>query len=570
MKAESFLNIANSEATRCYSFLSSDGTRFVAWRRYDGTFYTTKEPEEYIDPVFGAIQSGRVDVLLEIIATGRNIKERSQRGWTSLHEAASQGQEECLRVLLTVHPELINRRNLKQRTPLLLAVERDHVACVECLLDWGADPNIGNEARETPLHKACELENAEMVELLLNSGADVNKSCIQGWTALHESVCRNNVEICEILMKAKARINTPNMYGLTPIFVAAQTGNVEALNLLIQHGANVNSQASDGASALFEACKNGHERAVKLLLLNNADCNQQNKAGLLPLHTAAQHGHHEIVSMLIPVTCRTKIQLSGISPLHLAAEYDEDVVLELLIQAGFDVNSQLASERSCKYQDRRTTALYFAVSNGNTEAAAMLLKADANPNLDYFSPILVALRQGSIPMVQLLVENGADVNVQIPNMLGTFPATVAICMNYLPLLKIIMDNGCDATSCFQCTYGNKPHPSPKSPSKNCFGINQEERCLQFCEMISHPTMCHWAGPIIDLLLDYVGHVKLCSKLTEQLDSNKEWAYLKERTRAPQSLKQLCRLKIRRHIAPQRTINNLPLPERLIQYLQHGE
>ncbi|KAL7871640.1 hypothetical protein SRHO_G00066230 [Serrasalmus rhombeus] len=505
MKAEIPLNVSTSEATRSYSFLSSDGTRCVAWRRYDGTFYTTKEPEELIDPVVGAIQSGNVDVLLEMIAAGRSLRERSQQGWISLHEAAAHGQEECLHVLLTVHPELINRRDLKQRTPLFLAVESDQLACVECLLDWGADPNIGNKDRETPLHEACEVENAEMVKLLLNAGADVNKSCIQGWTALHEAVCKNNVEICEILLKAGAKISTPNMYGLTPVFVAAQTGNVEALSLLIQY-----------------------------------------------------------------VTSRAKIQCSGISPLHLAAEHNEDDVLELLLQAGFDVNALLAPECSCMYLDRRTTALYFAVSNGNTEATATLLKAGANPNLDYFRPILVALRQGSVQMVQLLVENGADVNVHIPYMLTSFP--VLLCLNYLPLLKLLMDNGCDALSCFQCKYGNKSHPSLKPNSKDGLGVNREEQCMQFCEMISHPTVSHWAGPIIDLLLNYVGHVKLCSRLTEQLDSNKEWAYIKDRTRAPCSLKHLCRLNIHHHVGPHRQsrINKLPLPRRLILYLHHEE
>ncbi|KAL6486469.1 hypothetical protein MHYP_G00058610 [Metynnis hypsauchen] len=572
MKAEILLNVSTSEATRSYSFLNSDGTRCVAWRRYDGTFYTTKEPEELIDPVVGAIQSGSVGVLLEMIAAGRSLRERSQQGWISLHEAAAHGQEECLHVLLTVHPELINRRDLKQRTPLFLAVESDQLACVECLLDWGADPNIGNKDRETPLYEACEVENAEIVKLLLNAGADVNKSCIQGWTALHEAVCRNNVEICEILLKAGAKISTPNMYGLTPIFVAAQTGNVEALSLLIQYGANVNSQASDGATALFEACKNGHERAVRLLLLNNADANQQTKTGFLPLHTAAQRGHHGIVSLLIPVTSRAKIQCSGISPLHLAAEYNEDDVLELLLQAGFDVNALLAPECSCMYLDRRTTALYFAVSNGNTEAAATLLKAGANPNLDYFRPILVALRQGSVHMVQLLVENGADVNAHIPYMLTSFPAAVPLCLNYLPLLKLLMDNGCDALSCFQCKYGNKSHPPLKSNSKDGLGVNREEQCMQFCEMISHPTVSRWAGPIIDLLLNYVGHVKLCSRLTEQLDSNKEWACIKDRTRAPCSLKHLCRLNIHHHVGPHRQsrINKLPLPRRLILYLNYEE
>lgn len=35
-------------------------------------------------------------------------------------------------------------------------------------------------------------------------------------------------------------------------------------------------------------------------------------------------------------------------------------------------------------------------------------------------------------------------------------------------------------------------------------------------------MSKWTGPIIDLLLEYVGHVQLCSKLTGLLRSREEW------------------------------------------------
>lgn len=186
------------------------------------------------------------------------------------------------------------------------------------------------------------------------------------------------------------------------------------------------------------------------------------------------------MALLIPVTNRANIQHSGISPLHLSAENSEDEVLELLIQAGFDVNVLLSPVRSSMYQDRRTTPLYFAVSNGNTEAAAMLLKAGANPNLDYFRAILVALRQGSRQMVQLLVDNGADVNAHIPNKLTTFPATVALCMYYLPLLKLLMDNGCDALSCFQCKCSRESYSPQRSSFKDGFGIDKDEQCMQVC------------------------------------------------------------------------------------------
>lgn len=52
--------------------------------------------------------------------------------------------------------------------------------------------------------------------------------------------------------------------------------------------------------------------------------------------------------------------------------------------------------------------------------------------------------------------------------------------------------------------------------------------VQFCEMVSIPSMCRWAGPIIDVLLDYVGHVKLCSCLLDHLDSYPDWQAIKEK------------------------------------------
>ena len=41
-------------------------------------------------------------------------------------------------------------------------------------------------------------------------------------------------------------------------------------------------------------------------------------------------------------------------------------------------------------------------------------------------------------------------------------------------------------------------------------------------------MSRWAGPIIDVLLDYVGNVQLCSRLKEHIDSFEDWAIIKEK------------------------------------------
>ncbi|XP_051511491.1 ankyrin repeat and SOCS box protein 2-like isoform X2 [Myxocyprinus asiaticus] len=576
--------ITNPEAVFSEShFITGNGKRMVAYRRHDGSMQVTPEPEEGMEPIVKAIWEGDVGtVKLLVKKLECSLLTPNKYGWIPLHESAYYGQDQCIKILLRAQPGMINQRTLKEQTALMLAVTRDHLACVESLLERGADPDITNQDKETPLYRACEKENPSMVAMLLNYGSLVNKSCIQGWTALHEAVCRNNVEICEMLVKAGAKVSIPNMYGITPIFVAAQSGKVDALHFLLKNGADLNSQAADGATALYEACKNGHEDIVEFLLSQNADTNKPGKTGLLPIHIAAQHGNDgcthksttKIVSMLIPATSKARVRRSGISPLHLAAERNRDDVLELLIEAGFDVNALLSEYRTKMYEDRRCTALYFAVINNNIEATTMLLEAGANPNLDTFNPLLVALRQGCMKAVTLLVEHGADVNASIPTHPTTFPATLMFCMKYLTLLKYLMDNGCDALSCFSCIYGSNPHPPIKTTRNQRHNRYEstEKTCVQFCEMISTDNYSLWAGPIIDVLLDYAGDVKLCARLTEHLDSYPDWNCIKEKATPPRPLMQLCRLKIRKLLGINRLkkINKLPVPPRLIKFLNHQE
>ncbi|XP_023251075.1 ankyrin repeat and SOCS box protein 2-like isoform X1 [Seriola lalandi dorsalis] len=576
-------------------FMTGSGKRMVAYRRVDGTLvHIAPEPEEEEEPLFRAISVGdasRVKAL--VMSPGTNLMLPSKPGWLAIHQAAWYGQDTCLRVLLSgrntprqrhhspeqrrhlsvslcsAQPGMINKRTERGESALLVGVSKDQLRCVQVLLEYGADPDITNYERETPLYKACERNSAAMVAVLLNHGAAVNTHCIQGWTALQEAVVRNNVEICEMLLKAGAKHSLTNMYGISPLFSAAQTGQATTLRFLLKHGADINSQAADGATALYEAAKNGHEEIVKLLLSQNADANKPGKTGLLPLHIAAQRGSDIIVSLLISATSKARIRRTGISPLHMAAERNRDEVLEALIEAGFDVNAQLSEERSKLYEDRRSTALYFSVINNNIDAVRMLLTAGADPNLDAFKPLMVAARLGCIQTVTLLVEHGADINASIPTHPTTFPAIYMFSMKYLTMFKYLLDHGGHALSCFGCVYGNKPHPPIKTTRSERDDLTETlpRRGVQFCEMISAPSICRWAGPIIDILLDYVGHVTLCSRLMEHLDSYSDWSVIKEKAAPPRPLMQLCRLQILQLVGSRR-VKKLTLPGGLIRFLQH--
>ncbi|XP_048856458.1 ankyrin repeat and SOCS box protein 2-like isoform X1 [Brienomyrus brachyistius] len=564
-------------ARKCYSFIDSDGQQYAAWRRYDGSMLVTLDPEEPLDPVVKAIKTGAVSTLIEMAKTGICLTKQNKQGWIFLHEAAYRGQTECLKVLLKLDHKVINARTFEDETPLFLAVSFEHIACTQWLLESGADPDISNKEKETPLYIACERQNLDIVQLILKFKGKVNKICQQGYTALHEAVWRDNLEICHALLEAGADISIPNKYGITPLFAAAQGGCVNVLRFLIRHGADVNSQAADGATALYESSKNGHEEVVKILLSRNANANICARGGLLPLHIAAKRGNERIVSMLIPVTSKVLVRHSGISPLHLAAERNRNEVLETLIEAGFDVNAMLSHDRSKMYEDRRSTALYYVICNNNTEAATMLLEAGANPNLDTFNPLLIAVRQGCIRTVTLLIEHGANVNAYIPTHPTSFPAAIMFCMKYLTLLKYLLDNGCDAQSCFHCEYGSGPHPPIKTYHRPRDDIRynvdvQDYIPVQFCEIISTPSVSRWAGPIIDVLLDYVGNVQLCARLIEHLDSYEDWSVIKEKSILPRPLMQLCRLKILSLLGAERMqlMDSLPIPGRLLKFLRHEE
>ncbi|XP_029282146.1 ankyrin repeat and SOCS box protein 2-like [Cottoperca gobio] len=461
-------------------FMTGAGKSMVVYYRADGSLvHIAPEPVEKEEPLFTAICVGDASRVQELtMRLGTNLMLPSKPGWLAIHQAVWYGQEACLRVLLSAQPGMINKRTECGESALLVAVSKDQLQCVQVLLENGSDTDIPNYDKETPLYKACERSSAAMVAALLNHGAAVNTVCIWRCTALHEAACRNSAEICEMLLKAGAKHNLPNMYGITPLFTAAQSGQLAALRLLLKHGADINSQAADGATPLYEAAKNGHEEIVEFLLSQKADANKPGKTGLLPLHVAAQRGNYIIVSMLISATSKTRVHRAGISPLHLAAERNRDDILEALLEAGFDVNAQLSEERMRLYQDHRSTALYFSVFNNNIDAVRMLLAAGSDPNLDAFRPLMVAASQSCIQTVTLLVEHGADINASIPTHLTTFPAVYMFSMKYLPIFKYLLDHGGHAISCFNCVYGNRPHPPIKTMHQRRRTTNTHDRLLR--------------------------------------------------------------------------------------------
>lgn len=107
---------------------------------------------------------------------------KDQFGYSALHEAASSGDMDAVRRLLSLGAD-VNARDDGGTTPLHLACRHGRIEIVRLLLEHGADPNAASGSGATPLHEAALAGDASLVRLLLDHGAKAGARDLRGRTA---------------------------------------------------------------------------------------------------------------------------------------------------------------------------------------------------------------------------------------------------------------------------------------------------------------------------------------------------------------------------------------------------
>ncbi|KAL8638857.1 MAG: hypothetical protein Q9228_004029 [Teloschistes exilis] len=105
------------------------------------------------------------------VQKGGDLDSRNAQGWTLLHEATWNGQEDIVRYLLDkgAAPTASNENG---SNALHLATWKGHSSIVQRLLERAVDPNETNNEGETPLHQAAWLGYVDIVRLLLDDAGD--------------------------------------------------------------------------------------------------------------------------------------------------------------------------------------------------------------------------------------------------------------------------------------------------------------------------------------------------------------------------------------------------------------
>ena len=117
-------------------------------------------------------------------------------------------------------------------TPLLMAVEGNHLEVIKLLINKGANPNQQNKYGNTALILACSQSTVEVVLFLLSCQVEVNHFNQERETALMYSAWRGNSKLVCKLLDAGAEVGPKNLEGETAISLAKSAGHHKIIKIL--------------------------------------------------------------------------------------------------------------------------------------------------------------------------------------------------------------------------------------------------------------------------------------------------------------------------------------------------
>uniref|UniRef100_A0A5B7BTU0 Putative ankyrin-1 n=1 Tax=Davidia involucrata TaxID=16924 RepID=A0A5B7BTU0_DAVIN len=181
-------------------------------------------------PLIHAARQGHTATAKYLIECGANIAIPSELGTTALHHSAGIRDIELLEFLLSKGVDVDSQSDAG--TPLIWAAGHGQQDAVKVLLDHHADPNAETDDNITPLLSSVAAGSLACLELLIQAGANVNVTA-GGATPLHIAADNGGPEIINCLLRAGADPNVIDEDGLKPIQVAAARGNRRAVEILL-------------------------------------------------------------------------------------------------------------------------------------------------------------------------------------------------------------------------------------------------------------------------------------------------------------------------------------------------
>ena len=403
-------------------------------------------------PLADALENGRRDAALALIAQGADVDAAQADGTTPLHWAAYQLDTELVDRLIA-RGARANTANRYGASPLGEAAKAANAAIVERLVKAGADVEAANGDGETVLMLAARAGSTEVASALIEAGADVNaREAWRDQTALMWAGEGAFPKLVDLLIahgadvRARAAANDwgsqitsePRAQyrptgGLTPLLYASRSGCASCVRAILAAGENVDRPTPDGVTALMLAIDNYEFDTAKALLDTGANPHLSDWWGRTALYLAVD------MASYVPREGAAHPRSKTTTAMEL---------VNRLLAAGVEVNAQLNFHRpgrggnSARFVDdlltTGATPLLRAAIMHDDDAMRALLAAGTLvdlPNVMGVTPLMAAAGLGVrepgfganrapdftskdiesevIASLEILLAAGADVNAAI-------------------------------------------------------------------------------------------------------------------------------------------------------------
>jgi ankyrin repeat protein len=215
--------------------------------------------------------------------------------------------------LLVEKGAVVDIRDNKQQTPLILAAHHHNEGVIGALIKHGADVMAEDQSGRTVLSRLaggsrCGVyDPTAIAQLIIDQGADIHQMDHTGRSAASHAAEKGQAGILQLLIEKGNNINTPDHHGKTPLLWATtQNKNVCAvMEVLFDSGTDPNLCDQDGRTPLIEAVVHeshylkDRKKKVTLLLDHGADLHLRDSQGRTALSYAAAYRDTEIVRLLV-------------------------------------------------------------------------------------------------------------------------------------------------------------------------------------------------------------------------------------------------------------------------------
>ena len=144
----------------------------------------------------------------------------------------------------------LEERDLRGRTPLIVAAEEGNAAEVRRLVEKGARVDAGDDCNWTAMMRSAAGGHTDVLRYLLEQGAAVNHLEKTGYSALMGAVVNNRPGAARILLARGAELDIQEKEnGQTALMWAVRNRNPELVQLLLSAGADADIENRKGQTA---------------------------------------------------------------------------------------------------------------------------------------------------------------------------------------------------------------------------------------------------------------------------------------------------------------------------------